>query len=180
MAEPEGIRVTTVANMNELELECRFLTDYPGLLFYNDGRVFRIKTGKFLNGQTNAAGYKQLDLRSQALASPKIHRLIARAFIPNPLNLPCVNHKNGQRDDNRIANLEFCTNKYNTQGLNKRNGFGSISEITDPRRHKKPFHAQFTKNGEKRVQKYFARREEAQEWLNEHEAIARSELRVDM
>ena len=34
----EGVRVTTVPNMNEIELECRFLPDYPGLLFYNDGQ----------------------------------------------------------------------------------------------------------------------------------------------
>lgn len=176
----EGIRLTTVPNMDELELECRFLTDYPGLLFYNDGRVFRIKSGRFLKGKTDKDGYKQLNLTSQALAQPRIHRLIARAFLPNPLNLPCINHKNGIRDANRAANLEWCTKMYNAQGLNKRRGFGCICKSTDPNRHKKPFRASFKKNGEKPTEKGFATREEAQAWLDEHEAIARSELRVDM
>ena len=119
-------------------------------------------------------------MTSQALRQPFVHRLIARAFLPNPLNLPCINHKNGIRDDNRAVNLEWCTHRYNTQGLNKRKGFGNIYESKRPQDRRKPFKAQFKKNGEKSVQKCFATREEAQAFLDEHEAIARSELRVDM
>lgn len=43
-----------------------------------------------------------------------IHRLVAKAFIPNPRNLPCVNHINETKTDNRAINLEFCTVKYNS------------------------------------------------------------------
>lgn len=43
-----------------------------------------------------------------------VHRLIALAFIPNPNNLPYINHKNEDKRDNRIENLEWCTAKYNT------------------------------------------------------------------
>ncbi len=166
-----------MTNMNEPVLDCSVLPDYPGLLLYPDGRVFRIKTGRFLRGYDNTHGYRQLDLRWQGQGTPKIHRLIARAFVPNPLNLPFVNHKNGDRQDNRACNLEWCTNLYNTQGLNRARGFGSI----DLRKMgRKRYRAQYKKNGAKGVHKCFATREEAQDFLDTEAEIARSELRVDM
>lgn len=59
-------------------------------------------------------GYIECTLRdSKRVKLMKVHRIVAQAFIPNPNNLPEVNHKNEDKTDNRSENLEWCTQKYN-------------------------------------------------------------------
>lgn len=43
-----------------------------------------------------------------------VHRLVANAFIPNPLNLPFINHKDEDKTNNAVSNLEWCSQQYNT------------------------------------------------------------------
>ena len=59
-----------------------------------------------------------------------IHRLVATAFIPNPENLPQVNHKDGNKDNNHVSNLEWCTQSYNQQHAVD-NGLKSIQKMSE-------------------------------------------------
>ena len=82
--------------------------------FINGNNCKRLKKGKILKPFVNNRGYELviLSLR-QKTKHFQIHRLVAETFIPNPDNLPCVNHKDENPKNNKIDNLEWCTVKYN-------------------------------------------------------------------
>ena len=64
--------------------------------------------------ELQGTGYLAVSLGSNNnFKSMLVHRLVAQAFIPNPDNLPCVNHKDETRNNNDVRNLEWCTQKYN-------------------------------------------------------------------
>ena len=71
-----------------------------------DGRVWSFKTNKWLKPCLGNHGYFTVNINGKTVL---LHRLIAEAFIPNPENKHCIDHINGNRQDNRIENLRWCT-----------------------------------------------------------------------
>lgn len=80
-------------------------------------RIVLMKNGRsrFQKGRVlKTSGGKNYILVTIGVVNYAVHRLVACLFVPNPQNLPVVNHKDENRFNNRADNLEWCTQRYNT------------------------------------------------------------------
>ena len=85
-----------------------------GYLIGSNGVVIG-RRGKPLKGGKDTKGYPQVlmfDINNKQ-KTPKVHRLVAEAFLLNPLNKPQVNHKDANKENNDLSNLEWSTNSEN-------------------------------------------------------------------
>lgn len=100
--------------------EWKDVKGYEGLYkISNLGRLKRLyKNGKerIKVLRKRRDGYYDVDLcKNGKHKRVTIHRLVASAFINNPDSLPCVNHKDENKGNNNVDNLEWCTQQYNTE-----------------------------------------------------------------
>ena len=90
-----------------------------------NGTIFSKKRNNYLKPRLNTKGYLRVYIKRKHVF---IHRLVAQKFIPNPKSLPQVNHKDGNRQNNNVDNLEWTDNINNCQTWNKLNqNFGNIT-----------------------------------------------------
>lgn len=80
----------------------------------NYGRLRRKKSRKILKYKKHRDGYYMVNISANSIRKTlQVHRVVANAFVTNNANLPCVNHINENKNDNRSINLEWCTIAYN-------------------------------------------------------------------
>lgn len=79
---------------------------------FEDGTAHSGKLDVWLGSRTNPNGYQIVTMDGKQLS---VHRLVALHFIPNPYNHPQVNHKDGDKANNHVSNLEWCSAEFNAQ-----------------------------------------------------------------
>ena len=97
-------------------IDNNILYDYGGLYkISNYGRIMSVKRFKIMKYAIKKNGYCQICLRKNGNKKNfLVHRLVALVFLENTNNLSQVNHKDENKENNRVDNLEWCSPKYNS------------------------------------------------------------------
>ena len=97
------------------------IPDFENYAITTDGRIWSLATHQFLSTRPDKDGYLRVNLSKDGKAYTRfVHRLVAITYLPNPDNLPLVNHKDENKKNNNVENLEWCTQWYNiTYSRNK-------------------------------------------------------------
>ena len=104
-------------------MDGKFIEGYENkYMITKDGKVISLcdnkgnKRFKIIKPRIMKNGYLCVNLWKKCkVKTKKIHRLVAETYIPNNDNLPCVNHKDGNKLNNNVENLEWCTYSYNSK-----------------------------------------------------------------
>lgn len=109
------------------------------LFVSNQGRILSLLSGKprIIKTQKDAKGYQRFRISVNGKKTTfKLHREVAKAFIPNPNNLPQVNHIDGNKSNNKADNLEWTTSKENCHHAIKNGLWENV--IKEIEKRKKP------------------------------------------
>lgn len=96
------------------------ITGFPGYFVTPNGKVYSTngrwdKSLKQLRVSLDRRGYHRVTLCGETRSHRSVHRLVAETYIPNPDNLPQVDHLDGDKDNNCIDNLEWVDNQTNAE-----------------------------------------------------------------
>lgn len=96
-------------------MRTRFIEGWPGYLITDYGMVWSEKVDRYLKPMLKKRGYLMVNLSQPGGErwTVGIHQLVAMAFVPNPENKPQINHKDGDKGNNRRTNLEWVTAQEN-------------------------------------------------------------------
>ena len=122
-------RIKHYASQIELDNDWREIKGFPHYRINRHGQVKRLdavvvdsrgisykRKGRILNNRKTPGGYVQVDMSEDGVVHGRfVHVLLANAFIPNPDNLPIVNHKDENPSNYDLSNLEWCDYSYNAK-----------------------------------------------------------------
>lgn len=111
------MNIGDVVQFNENHENWKPIKNYEQLYEVSSFGNVRNSQNKTLKTKSiNSNGYYRVDLwQNNKVKRLFIHRLVAEAFVPNPNNLPCVNHIDMDKKNNNVSNLEWCTQKENME-----------------------------------------------------------------
>lgn len=122
-----------------MEEQYKKIKGYSHYRIYRNGKIYSEFINRFITPTEDSGKYLQNTLVNDQgeRKTIKNHRLVAMAFLPNPENLPDINHKDFNRQNNNVDNLEWCTESYNAQYTslynmdNNKSSYEKLSPLTE-------------------------------------------------
>lgn len=145
---------------------------FEGLYSVSDqGRIWSHRMNRAMKGTPDKDGYLMVPLNKGKpirAVTAKVHRLVAQAFIPNPLNLPEVDHRFGTNDDNRATQLRWATVSLNRSNKHRTSSASGVVGVCYRPEKKNPWQAYCTQGGRMKSLGHFPTKHEATQAREQH------------